>query len=104
MASYNSVTSTPLVLGGHGTWAALFAGVPRSGPGLARPAQHCPAPCALLPGQTVSAGHENPRDMAGRLTGYLILFIVCFYFSEERKTFKGSTSFCVVRPCREMSP
>lgn len=26
MASYNSVTSTPLVLDGHGTWDALFAG------------------------------------------------------------------------------
>lgn len=68
------------------------------------PARCCPTPCtSALPGETVSAGQENPREVLGWFTDYLSLFIFCFYFSEERKTFKGSTSFCVVRSCSEMS-
>lgn len=60
---------------------------------------------SCCPGEAVSAGQENPREMVGWFTGYLILFIFWFYFSEERKAFKENTSFCVasVRSCSEMS-
>lgn len=86
----------PSVLAGHGTRALCWP--PCRAPGRAG------APCAALPGEAVAAGHEDPRDAGAWFTGSLILFIFRFYFSEERKAFKGSTSFCVVRLCSEMSP
>lgn len=76
---------------------------PAPGPGAR---VSCPAlPCTMhtldscCPGEAVSAGQENPREMVGWFTGCLILFIFCFYFSEERKAFKGNTSLlcCVCK-------